>query len=71
MAPLEKTGRYFTLLRSSSNIPFFKSHFYLYMHLEGTTYINNTDKQEGKLVGRNSDYTVVIQCMIWFLFLRI
>lgn len=41
------------------------------MHLGGTLYIINTDKQESKLVGRNSDYTVVIQCMIWFLFLRI
>lgn len=36
------------------------------MHLGGTIYIINTDKQESKLVGRNSDYTVVIQCMILF-----
>lgn len=41
------------------------------MHLEGTTYIINTDKQESKLVWQNSDYTVAIWCMIIFLFLRI
>lgn len=41
------------------------------MHLGGTIYIINTDKQESELVGRNGDDTVVIQCMISFLFLRI